>query len=307
MGRKPRQPDLEELDLSNVMGQSLEDYWTQYDPENLDRMSAATNQLNKSFQDRIQDLYGNFESDFDLASATTTDFLKGEIPQDVQDQVRRNAAMQSISGGFGTSSGMGRNLVARDFGLTSLDLMGQGFNRIGQQFNLANAYNPFNETTFINQQATVPQLYGQFAQAEMYNNSIRNQEEITAAAASGREGIVAPILAAVGSAVGGYFGGPQGAAAGGQLGGSLGSTIQNASGGYSGDGTGTTAQMMQGFGALGSMGNPWASQGGASTYQSVPVNQSGAYSSFRGVQTAAPYAAGYRSSAQGYYPIAGAA
>jgi hypothetical protein len=281
LGRKPRLPDLEELNFDDVLGKSLEDYWNQYSPDNLDRMSDATNQLNKSFQERITDLYGNFESDFDLASDVTSSYLRGEIPQDVQDLVRRQTASQAIEGGFGIQSGMGRNLVARDFGLTSMNLYDKGLARSQQQFNLANAYNPFSEMTFINQQAGVGQLYGYYAQEEMYNNSLRNQQEVAAAARSGKEGIVAPIMGAVGAAVGGYFGGAQGAAAGGQLGTSFGSVIQNTAGGYSGDGTGTTAQMQQAYGFLGSMGNPMGGSGatGGGGYQqtatSTPAYRSG--------------------------------
>jgi hypothetical protein len=52
-------------------------------------------------------------------------FLSGEIPQDVQDQIGRNAAYKSLSGGY-SGSGMARNLVARDLGLTSLDIIGKG-------------------------------------------------------------------------------------------------------------------------------------------------------------------------------------
>lgn len=57
---------------------------------------------------------------------TASTFLSGEIPKDVQDQIARNAAYQSLTGGFGGKSGMQRNLVARDLGLTSLDLIQKG-------------------------------------------------------------------------------------------------------------------------------------------------------------------------------------
>ena len=52
-------------------------------------------------------------------------FLNGEIPKDVSDAIGRNSAWQSMSGGYG-GSGMGRNLVARDLGLTSLQMMEKG-------------------------------------------------------------------------------------------------------------------------------------------------------------------------------------
>ncbi len=45
--------------------------------------------------------------------------MKGEIPQDVADNIKRNAAVRSTYGGFG-GSGMARNMTGRDLGLTSL-------------------------------------------------------------------------------------------------------------------------------------------------------------------------------------------
>lgn len=51
--------------------------------------------------------------------------LSGEVPKDVSESIGRNAAWQSMAGGYG-GSGMGRNLVARDLGLTSLNLIEKG-------------------------------------------------------------------------------------------------------------------------------------------------------------------------------------
>lgn len=56
--------------------------------------------------------------------------LRGEIPLDVQQQIARSAAAKSLEGGYG-GSGAGRNLLARDLGLTSLDLTGQGAQEFG--------------------------------------------------------------------------------------------------------------------------------------------------------------------------------
>ena len=55
----------------------------------------------------------------------TDSFLRGEIPEDVQRAIFDNAAVRSISGGYG-GSGLAGNLTARDFGLTSLGLMEKG-------------------------------------------------------------------------------------------------------------------------------------------------------------------------------------
>ena len=51
--------------------------------------------------------------------------LKGEIPTDVTDAVYRSGAGRALAGGYAGSE-FGRNLVARDLGLTSLDILGRG-------------------------------------------------------------------------------------------------------------------------------------------------------------------------------------
>ncbi len=58
-------------------------------------------------------------------SGLVQSYLRGEVPKDVQDQIGRNAAERSLSGGYG-GSGMARNLEARDLGLTSLQLTQEG-------------------------------------------------------------------------------------------------------------------------------------------------------------------------------------
>lgn len=58
---------------------------------------------------------------------TTNSLLRGEIPQDVQDQVRRSSAFKALGGGYG-GSGMSRALTARDLGRTSLDMTQLGAN-----------------------------------------------------------------------------------------------------------------------------------------------------------------------------------
>lgn len=60
-------------------------------------------------------------------STNTQALLRGEIPKDVQDKIYRNSAFKSFAGGYG-GSGMSKALTARDFGLTSLDLMDKGVN-----------------------------------------------------------------------------------------------------------------------------------------------------------------------------------
>lgn len=63
-----------------------------------------------------------------------TDFMSGNIPQDVQDQLRRQDAFTSLlSGGPGGASA----LTSRDLGLTSLDLISRGAQLAGEAGNSA--------------------------------------------------------------------------------------------------------------------------------------------------------------------------
>lgn len=52
--------------------------------------------------------------------------LRGELPQDVQTMVRQQAAENALQRGLGSGSQASRNLVARDLGLTSLDVIERG-------------------------------------------------------------------------------------------------------------------------------------------------------------------------------------
>jgi hypothetical protein len=101
--------------------------------------------------------------------ANTASFLRGEIPADVQTQVRNNAAETSLYGGFGGSQ-MARNLTARDFGLTSLNLIDKGNAGLSQQLGYSQALNPFQSNTL-----DYIQNPGQFQQQAIQQNQYGNQ------------------------------------------------------------------------------------------------------------------------------------
>jgi len=61
-----------------------------------------------------------------IADENAAALMTGRISADVQANLARSGAMRALQGGFGGESQMGRNLQARDLGLTSLDLMDQG-------------------------------------------------------------------------------------------------------------------------------------------------------------------------------------
>ena len=71
-------------------------------------------------------LIGDAIPGFETMAANTEAYNKGEVPKDVQEAIMRRGAQKSTVGGFGISSGMTKNLQARDLGLTTLDLQQRG-------------------------------------------------------------------------------------------------------------------------------------------------------------------------------------
>lgn len=89
-------------------------------------LSGGVNAFN---QQQLEKMYATALPGYDRikeqVAGNISSMTKGELPDDVLNEVYRRGASQATAGGFG-GSGMGRNLVARDLGLTSLDLMGRG-------------------------------------------------------------------------------------------------------------------------------------------------------------------------------------
>lgn len=90
--------------------------------------------------------------------------LRGEIPQDVSDAVARGTAFQSMTGGFGGSE-MGRNLTARDLGLTSLQITQQGLDSASKW--IAGGRQAATAPMFdVTSMFVRPEFQAQFAQSE---------------------------------------------------------------------------------------------------------------------------------------------
>lgn len=89
-------------------------------------LAGAQNTFNASELDRLlESSLPGLKGMQSQRAGNIASFLRGEIPDDVSDQVFRRGAAQSVAGGF-AGSPAGRNLVARDLGRTSLDLMNLG-------------------------------------------------------------------------------------------------------------------------------------------------------------------------------------
>ncbi len=178
--------------------------------------------------------------------------LKGEIPQDVQDQIQRNSAVKSLYGGYG-GTGMGRNLVARDLGLTSLQITDKALDSASRwmastkalsvpgQFNVASMFvtpAQMAENEWSNQTS-------QF-QRDWTNNIVTTEEgnRMNHAWANVGSDVVKLAMAAYGAASSGGGGSSFGSAEGNSAAGAEGEAIDTYGGGSGGGGGGFNWQSM---------------------------------------------------------------
>jgi hypothetical protein len=117
-GSKPIVP--ESPDATNALSKAIDG-----NLRNMPKAQEMTTAVNDFNQNEVLNLLRRAIPDYDeitqTASSTIASQLRGEIPQGVQDQIQNSAAASALSGGFG-GSGVHKNLVARDLGLTSLEM-----------------------------------------------------------------------------------------------------------------------------------------------------------------------------------------
>ncbi len=123
----------------------------------------------------FSDLLASGTADAAAIEASALPLIKGEIPQDVKDQVMRSSAFQALQGGF-QGSPMAGALTARDLGLTSLNLMNQGANLAQAGGNAAQRWAGLAEGTMLNPSSMLitPQ---QQAALTMQNNLYKQQTQ----------------------------------------------------------------------------------------------------------------------------------
>lgn len=127
-GKKPKIPQLPRLDVGTVQREA-----TTANLAALPGLEQLTTAVNRFNVDEISRMLKQALPGFTGALRRTTETAgalgRGEIPEDVSRAVQSSAAARSLGGGF-AGSGFSRNLVARDLGLTSLQLTGEGQNRL---------------------------------------------------------------------------------------------------------------------------------------------------------------------------------
>jgi hypothetical protein len=200
------------------------------------------------------------------ASSNIGSALKGEISSDVQSQLQRSSAGRALSGGYGAGSGVGRNLAARDFGLTSMQIQNQG---------LAQAQ------SFIQQQRTMG-MAQPFSVSSMFitptqrinlslqENQFQYQRDMAAAQVAAQPD---PMMAAIGGSLSNIGGMALGSGMGGMMGGGGGGGGGQGGGG----GGGFTINMGGGGYGVGGGGGGYYPQGRSSGYNPYGQNPYGGY------------------------------
>ena len=96
----------------------------------LQKLATSTNLFNQAEITRmLESTTPGLLSGVRSASTNAASLARGEIPDDVSRAVQSSSAARALGGGYG-GSGLSRNLTARDLGLTSLNLTGEGQNRL---------------------------------------------------------------------------------------------------------------------------------------------------------------------------------
>jgi hypothetical protein len=168
-GRKPEFAKLKILDPMEVMKQLLSGEIQNW---------PFIQDLGQHFQDymvgQLENLIPNFSDILKEGGVETAALQKeaapliaGEIPEDVKSQVARSAAFQSLMAG--TAGGpMAGALTARDFGLSSLDLMQKGANLEAMAGNAAQRWAGLASGTVMNPSSQLysPEWFATFRQQQ---------------------------------------------------------------------------------------------------------------------------------------------
>ena len=120
VGSKPTVPDVPQLSLPEEQRKATEANLANA-PDAAKLATFSQDQINKMMEMAIPGFAGMRGQ----VSTNINALLRGEVPYDVSQEVKRQGAGRALTGGF-AGTGAASNLVARDLGLTSLGLTKEG-------------------------------------------------------------------------------------------------------------------------------------------------------------------------------------
>lgn len=136
-GGKVKVPDFKKIDIAQEQKANI-----QASLDTFDDAAELTGKINKVAQsqrmDQLEQFIPGFRDQLSQQSDLISSQLRGELPDDVINNIIKNSAESGQAGGFGGSE-VSRNLTARDLGLNSLQLSQQGFQNSQNFLSGANA------------------------------------------------------------------------------------------------------------------------------------------------------------------------
>jgi hypothetical protein len=123
-GSKPVVPDLPSLSLPVEQQKALAANLAAI-PQ-AEQIAGRVNLFNQQQLDQmLENVIPNYKALTTDISQNISQMAAGQVPTDVQGQIQRSAAARALGGGYAGTEAQ-KNLVARDLGLTSLDLTQKG-------------------------------------------------------------------------------------------------------------------------------------------------------------------------------------
>lgn len=124
-GKKPKVPELKPIDFAGEQRQAIQQNIASLEPAT--ELATKTTAAEQSqLEAQLRRAIPGYDQLIQQAGKNIGSALRGEVSQDVASQLQRSSAGRALSGGYGAGSGVGRNLAARDFGLTSMQIQNQG-------------------------------------------------------------------------------------------------------------------------------------------------------------------------------------
>jgi len=144
------------------------------------KLGALADQYNAPAKRAFEEYQPAFKADLAQMQQLGRDYMGGRIPLDVAKNIGRSSAAANLGSGlFG--GGLGRNLVSRDLGRTSLDLQQAGAGLFQQSFGLAQqAQQLTNPISVANLMVNPRDIFDTVTTQAQYNNQIFNANLINA-------------------------------------------------------------------------------------------------------------------------------
>jgi hypothetical protein len=141
---------------------------------NYEEMGKRAMEANKPFAEQYRQFAPQTEAGARALSQAGATYATGQLSRDMASQIGRGAAALGFSTGLGGRSGIGRNILARDLGLGSLQVQQQGADLLAKSSALAQ------QAMQAMAPIAVGEVFGTAANQASINQQIANQNLLNA-------------------------------------------------------------------------------------------------------------------------------